>query len=174
VRGLTSAVGEGWYDYRGTGLVVTLLKTVVERLLRSAQTDDERLAIGRATLAASIGTMERVDDSLDELGQHFRDHEHAYLELLHGVAERPGLLRDLLELSIWEDYGLFYEMDPFLRTLTEPQADLALRELATVIAELRVSGLDYQLGKACRLRGAVVASAEAFSDAGEVEQRRCR
>jgi len=52
VRGLTSAVGEGWYDYRGTGLVVTLLKTVVERLLRSAQTDDERLAIGRATLAA--------------------------------------------------------------------------------------------------------------------------
>jgi len=170
VRGLTSAVGEGWYDYRGTGLVVTLLKTVVERLLRSAQTDDERLAIGRATLAASIGTMERVDDSLDELGQHFRDHEHAYLELLHGVAERPGLLRDLLELSIWEDYGLFYEMDPFLRTLTEPQADLALRELANIIAELRVSNLDYQLGKARRLRRAAVASAEAFSDAGESEQ----
>jgi hypothetical protein len=166
---LTSAVGEGWYDYRGTGLVVTLLETVVERLLCSAQTDDERLAIERATLAASIGAMERVDDSLDELGQHFRDHEHAYLELLRGVAERPGLLRDLLELSIWEDYGLFNEMDPFLRTLTEPQADLALRELANIIAELRVSGLDYQLEKARRLRRAVVASAEAFSDAVEVE-----
>ena len=30
---LTSAIGEGWYDCRGTGLVVTLLETVVERLL---------------------------------------------------------------------------------------------------------------------------------------------
>jgi len=167
---LTSAVGEGWYDYRGTGLVVTLLETVVERLLCNAQTDDERLAIERATLAASIGAMERLDDSLDELGQHFRDHEHAYLELLRGVAERPGLLRDLLELSIWEDYGLFHEIEPFLRTLTELQADLALRELANIISELRVSGLDYQLVKARRLRAVVVASAEAFSDAGEVEQ----
>ena len=166
----TSAVGEGWYDYQGTGLVVTLLETAVERLLWSAPTDDERLAIERAMLAASIGAMERVDDSLDELGQHFRDHEHAYLELLRGVAERPGLLRDLLELSVWEGYGLFHEIEPFLRTLTEPQADLALRALANIIAELRASGLDYQLGKAHRLRRAVVAAAEAFSDAVEVEQ----
>ena len=167
---LNSGVGDGWYDYRGTGLVVTLIETVVERLLWSAQNDDERLAIERAVLAASIGAMERVDDSLDELGQHFRDHEHAYLELLRGVAGRPGLLRDLLELSIWEDYGLFNEIEPFLSTLTEPQADLALRELANIIAELRVSNLDYQLGKARRLRRAAVASAEAFSDAGESEQ----
>jgi hypothetical protein len=72
--GLTSVVGEGSYDYRGTGLVVTLLETAVERLLWSAKTDDERLAIQRAMLAATIGAMERVDDSLDELGQHFRDH----------------------------------------------------------------------------------------------------
>jgi hypothetical protein len=139
------------FNWRGAGLVVTLLETVVERLLSSAQTDDERLAIERAMLAASIGAMESVDDSLDELGQHFRDHEHAYLELLRGVAERPGLLRDLLELSICEDYGLFHELEPFLCTFTEPQADLALRELATIIAELRVSGLDYQLEKARRL-----------------------
>ncbi len=166
----TSAVGEGWYDYQGTGFVVTLLETVVERLLWSAQTDDERLAIERAMLAASIGAMERVDDSLDELGQHFRDHEHAYLELLRGVAERPGLLRDLLELSIWEGYGLFHEIEPFLCTLTEPQADLALRALANIIAELRANGLEYQLRKAVRLRRAVVAAAAAFSDAVEVEQ----
>jgi hypothetical protein len=163
----TSAVGEGWYDYQGTGLVVTLLETAVERLLWSAQTDDERLAIERAMLAASIGAMEHVDDSLDELGQHFRDHEHAYLGLLRGVAERPGLLRDLLELSVWEGYGLFHEIEPFLRTLTEPQAD---RALANIIAELRANGLDYQLGRAHRLRRAVVAAAEAFSDAAEVEQ----
>jgi len=171
---LKSAVCDGWYDYRSTGLVVTLLETGVEHLLFGAQTDDERLAIERAALAAAIEAMERIDDSLGELGQHFRDHEHAYLELLRGVVGRPGLLRDLLELSIWEDYGLFNEVEPFLSTLTEPQADLALRELANIIAELRVSNLDYQLGKARRLRLAVVASAKAFSDAGESEQCRRR
>ena len=160
----------GTTDYRGTGLVVTLLETTGERLLCSAQTDEERLAIERAMLAASKGAMKRIDDSLDELGQHFRDHEHAYLELLRGVAERPGLLGDLLELSVWEGYGLFHEIEPFLRTLTEPQADLALRALANIIAELRASDLDYQLGTALRLRRGVVAAAAAFSDAVEVEQ----
>jgi hypothetical protein len=166
---LTSIVGDGWYDCRGAGLVVTLLETAAERLLWSAKTDDERLAIERAMLAASIDAMERVDDSLDELGQHFRDHEHAYLNLLRGVAERPGLLRDLLELSVWEDYGLFHGLEPFLRSLTEPQADLALRELANIIAELRANGLEYQLGRARRLRRAIVAAADGFSDAVEVE-----
>jgi len=57
--------------------------------------------------------------------------------------------------------------EAFLGSLTEPQADLARHELASVIAELRRSGLDYQLAKACRLRRVVLTAAEAFV---EVEQ----
>jgi hypothetical protein len=120
-------------------------------------------------LTASIDAMGRVDDSLDELGQHFRDHEHAYLELLRGHIERPGLLRDLLELAVWEGYGLFHEIEPFLRGLPEPQADLALRELARIIAELRGAGLDYQLGQAMTLRRAVVAAADGFMESPVAE-----
>ncbi len=31
-----------------------------------------------------------------------------------GYVERPGILRDLLELATWEDYGLFLHIDAFL------------------------------------------------------------
>jgi hypothetical protein len=77
------------------------------------------------------------------------------------------MLRDVLELVVWEDYGLFHEIDPFLRALLEPEADLALCELAKIIAELRIAGLDHQLEKACALRTAVIAAAEAFNESTE-------
>jgi hypothetical protein len=161
---LRSVVGDGWYDHRATGLVVTLLDLAGERLLRSARTDDERLAIRRAALSAAIAAMGRVDDSLDELGQHFRERELAYLGLLRAYLDRPGVLRDLLELAIWEDYGLFREVEPFLRSLSEPHADLALRDLARLIAELGTAGLEHQLDKARRLRRAVIAVANTLRD----------
>ena len=157
---LRSVVGDGRYDYRGTGLVVTLLDNTGQRLLLDAKNDDERLAIHRAMLAASIVAMEQVDDSLAELAQHFREYEAAYLALFRAYVEAPGLLRDLLELVVWEDYGLFHQVGLFLSSLPEPQADLALRELARIIAELRGAGLQYQLDSARALRRTVV---DAFS-----------
>lgn len=161
---LNSVVGDGWYDYRGTGLVVMLLEHAGDRLLRSTCSDDERLAIHRAMLTGSIRAMGQVDDSLDELGQHFRDHEHVYLELLRGYLARPDIIRDLLELVVWEDYGLFNEVEPFLCGLSELHADLAVRDLAKIIAELRSAALDHQLEKALRLRRVLVAAAERFGD----------
>jgi hypothetical protein len=161
---LSAVLGDGWYDYRGTGLAVMLLEQAGDRLLRDAHGDDERLAIHRAMLTTSIRAMEQVDDSLDELGQHFRDHEHVYLDLLRGYLARPGILCDLLELVIWEDYGLFCMVEPFLCGLPEQHADLAVRDLAKIIAELRSATLDHQLEKALRLRRVLVAAAERFGD----------
>lgn len=165
---LRSLIGEGWYDYRATGLVVTLLDLAGERLLRGATTDEGRLAIHRAMLTASIDAMGRVDDSLDELGQHFREHEHAYLELLSVHVEKQGLLRDLLELVVWEAYGLFHEVEGFLASLSEGPADLALGVLAQIIAELRgAEGLDHQLERARAMRRAVVAAAKGFPESAD-------
>ena len=161
---LCAVLGDGWYDYRGTGLAVMLLEQAGDRLLRDARGDDERLAIHRAMLTASIRAMGQVNDSLDELGQHFRDHEHVYLELLRGYLARPDIIRDLLELVVWEDYGLFNAVEPFLCGLSELHADLAVRDLAKIIAELRSSALDHQLEKAQRLRRVLVAAAERFGD----------
>ncbi len=158
---LQSFVGRGSHDYRATGLLVTVLDITGERQLEGATSEEERLAIHRAMLTASIDAMGCVDDSLDELGQHFRDHERAYLDMLRAHEEKAGLLRDLLELVVWEDYGLFHEVERFLGSLPEYQADLALSELAQIIAELRSAGLDDQVSKARVLRRAIVGASEA-------------
>lgn len=154
-----------------TGLAVQLFDATAQRLLGRRNTDDERLAIRRAALTAAMDAIERIDDSFGEFGEQFRVHEQAYLSLLRGYIDRPVLLRDLLELVVWEDYGLFHEIDPFLRGLQEPEADFAVRELAKIIAELRIAGLGQQLDKASDLRTAVVAAAEAFMASDEAGGR---
>lgn len=155
---LRAVVGDGWYDYRGTGLVVMLLETTSEPMLSIAKNDAERMAVHRAMLTVAIGTMDQVDDSSAELSELFREHEHAYLALLRAHIEAPGILRDLLELAVWEDYGLFSEVESFLSALQEGHADMALRELARIIAELRRAELGYQLAKARNLRQVLIAA----------------
>ena len=164
---LRSAIGDGCHDYRMTCLAVQVFDATAQRLLGRANTDDERLAIRRAALTAAIDAVDRIDDSFGEFGDQFRVHEQAYLALLRGYIERPVLLRDLFELVVWEDYGLFHEIDSFLRSLQEPEADVAVRELAKIIAELRIAGLDSQLGRALALRSVVIAAAEPFNETPE-------
>ncbi len=151
----------GWFDYRGVGLVVLQLETEGDRLLLMATSDDERLAVRRAILGACIEAMAHVDDSGCDLGDHFREREQQYLAAVSPYAEHPGILRDLLELATWEDYGLFHHIRDFLGQLSEAAADVAVRELARIIGDLREAGLDYQLEKARALRALVLRAAVA-------------
>jgi hypothetical protein len=168
---LASVPGQGQYDYRGTGLIVFLLDHAGERMLRAANDDLERLAIHRAMLTVVIGAMEQVDDSGCEMGEHFRAHERAYLAQVRPRLGTPGLLRDLLELVVWEDYGLFAEVRAFVASLPEPEADLATRELARIIAELRTAGLDYQLERARSLRKSLLLAGDTLlAQEGEGEE----
>jgi hypothetical protein len=159
---------DGYFDYRGVGLVVLQLEIEGDRMLRLATSDDERLAVRRAILGACIEAMAHVDDSGCDLGEHFREREQQYLDAVQPYIERPGVLRDLLELATWEDYGLCHHVHTFLGQLSEGAGDLAVRELAQIIGELRVAGLDYQLGRARRLRSLVV-GAIAADDVGTSE-----
>ena len=79
---LNFAVGQGYYDYRGTAIVVLSLETTAARCMAPSASDLQRLAIHRGMLSAAIEAMAQVDDSLAELAEHFREHEHAYLALL--------------------------------------------------------------------------------------------
>ena len=74
------------------------------------------------------------------------------------------MIRDLLELAIWEDYGLFVGMEGFLAALPEPHADVAARELAPIIAELRRDRLTSRLRKALSLRRALLAAVDDAPD----------
>lgn len=156
---LKSTVKDGYYDYRGAAIVVLSLEIAAARLLSHSVDDLQHLAVHRAMLSVAIEAMAQVDDSLAELGEHFREHEQAYLALLRDHLEIPGLLRDLLELAVWEDYGLFYGLEAFLRTLTHEHAGTAKRELDEIIGELGRAELDYQLGKARALQEVLVDTA---------------
>lgn len=147
-------------DWRGVGSVVLLLRIEGDRMLASARNDDEVLAVRRAIISAATEASAHVDDSGGDLGDHFREQEQAYLEHLVSYVDRPGVLRDLLELATWEDHGLFHHIEVFLKWLPEPAADLAVRELARLIAELRAANLGYQVSKAQRLRQLVLMSAD--------------
>lgn len=153
---LRRAIGDHRYGWRYTDLAILLLDSTAKRLSWTSKTDEHRLALHRAMLSVCVGAMEQVDDSMGAMGDHFREHERAYLDLLRAHAERPGLLRDLLELVVWEDYGLFRAVYDFLRALATRQADVALRELARIVRELRSAHLGYQLGKARALRNALL------------------
>lgn len=170
VARLRAIYAGGYFDHPEAGGVVLQLELEGDRMLAMAASDDERLAVGRAILGACIEAIAHVDDSDGDLGDHFREREEAYLAHVLPYVERPGILRDLLELAIWEDYGLFHHVHGFLGSLPEAAADLAVRELAQIIGELRAAALDYQLGQARRLRrrvldGAAVRGETSF-DAG--------
>ncbi len=150
---------QGLYvDWRCVGSVVLLFRIEVERMLGAATNDDEILAVRRAIIGAAVEAIANADDSGGELGPYFRDEELAYLDHLGAYLERFGILRDLLELATWEDYGLFHHIEVFLTWMPERGADLAICELAQLIAELRAAGLGYQVSKAQRLRQLVLAS----------------
>lgn len=148
---------DAYFDYRGVGLFVSDLELAGDEMLAAASSEDERLAIGRALLQACIEAMEHADDSGDDLGSHFREREAQYLETVRPYLARPRILRDLLELVAWEDYGLFDRVHAFLGELPEAEADLAVRELAEILHELRAAQLDGPLATATRLRARVLA-----------------
>jgi hypothetical protein len=139
---------------------VTLLEGAVFSALLDAASDAERAAIHRAVLTVIVDAMDRVDDSSSEIAELFREHERAYLDLIRGSAGDRCVIRDLLELAIWEDYGLFVGMEGFLAALPEPHADVAVRELAPIIAELRRERLTSRLRKALSLRRALLAAVD--------------
>jgi hypothetical protein len=163
----------GYAEWWATAGIAEGLDFEIERIARTTACDDERLALYRAAITVLIETMARVDDSGADISRVFEGVERMYLPLARAAAARPGILRDLLELVVWEDYGLFQHAEDFLRALPEPLADMALRELREIIAELHREGLDYPLDKARRLRRAVVASADglALEDEPDADSR---
>lgn len=90
LRCAKATVGAGYYDYGGTAIVVLSLETMAARYVSSSTSDWQRLAIHRGMLSVAIGAMAQVDDSLTELAEHFREHEHAYLALLRDHCEFPA------------------------------------------------------------------------------------
>lgn len=146
------------FDGRGTALTLRTLEMKTLALLDQARTDAEVLAVHRAVLGACVDEVARGDESGDDLGSFFREQEELYFALLPRYADRPGILRDLVEFATWEDYGLFTRVASFLAAQPRAVRDLANAQLAALIADLAAADLEYAHGKATRLRAALGAN----------------
>lgn len=151
-----------WWETRGLAIGLELEVELLE--LGATMTPAEQLALYRAALTVVIETMNSVDDSGADMAEIYRSFEQKWLTLLREEPTRAELLRDVLELATWEDFGLTEGVEGFLSGLGEEDADRALTELAVIVGELREHRLEYHLERARRLRSAVLAAADGFAE----------
>lgn len=164
-EGFRRVVGKGASDYRMCGLLVRMLHLEVDLHLFTARSDDERIAIHRAALGVAVDAIEGMREAWS-LQMFAMEHERLYQELLDEHPERKTLLLpDLVELAATDRHGVLRGVEPYLATLSEPHADIALRHLADLLRELRVAGLRMEAAR--YLRRAVLASFAAASRSGD-------
>ena len=143
-----------YYDWRMTMWLADDLGQHIDRLAHLAGSVAEQMALHRAAVTLIIESIANADDSHDSLGALFRDIWNTYLAI---PWERTGILpgiffRDLVELSIWEDYGLVEGLADFFKSLAADDAAVVETVLADVVSELRDGGFDRQEEKAVQYR----------------------
>lgn len=158
-RELSFVVGpeHAYLDYRVIDAVAGALAAHVGFLAVGASREHQ-LALYRCAMTVVIDVMGHADDSDAELAIVFRAFESNYLELAIDFVSEPFVLEDLIDLAVWEDYGLVRNVPAFLSTLPERRADAAVQYLARTLVELRSEDFDYQVEKATRLRDAALES----------------
>lgn len=143
-----------YYDWRMTMWLADDVGHHIDRLKLLAESEAEQLALHRAAATLIVESMESTDDSHASLGMLFEDLWNAYLAM---PWERTGILaeiffRDLIEFSIWEDYGLVDGLTEFFRTLAPDDGAVVESVFIDVIPELREGGFDHHEEKALRYR----------------------
>jgi hypothetical protein len=138
---------------------------------RNLAGDAERLGFFRALLTVIIEAMDRVDDSHGAMARTFGDAYKGYLALPWETTsiEPSTYFRDLIELAIWEDYGLIEGLQGAFARLEPDDSAVVTDVFEDVLLELRAGGFDYEEEKAlvtrvdfliaCELRGRFVDAA---------------
>jgi hypothetical protein len=125
----------------------------------------EAFAALRATLTVAIELIAIADDSFGCIGQSFQDAFKLYLAFPRqkvGVSPQ-GFLEDLLELLVFEDYGLMDGCtDGFFAPLSSGEGDFCLAYLRGRIPAWLAWDLDYQAEEALTLIGQIVAEQKRF------------
>jgi hypothetical protein len=150
------------HDWRQTMWLAIDLDGDIERIGLLLESEAEQMALRRAALSLIVESMERVDDSGADLASLFDDVWNAYLAM---PWERTTILpevffRDLIELAIWESYGLISTLGPFFRTLAPDDVTVLETVFADVVSELRDGGFARQEERALKPRAPTKPSSE--------------
>ncbi len=114
----------------------------------------ENFAAHRAFLSVIIEKMEMVDDSCGVIGDLYEEVFAKYLEWNKNKLEiRPeDFFQDILELMIWEDYGLTDRGEAdFFKALSSAERRIVKPVLLRQQKELAGLWLDYQSEKAAKM-----------------------
>ncbi len=148
----------GWYQKKETFDLERRLSAFVDKQKERASLD-ETVALYRAVITVVLEKMEQVDDSYGVIGDFGGDIFETYTALPRNeLTMTPAdFFQDLMELLIWEDYGLTYQEQPaFFASLAPAEVQLVETILRTQWAELLELDLFYQaevsltmLGRLC-------------------------
>jgi hypothetical protein len=125
----------------------------------------EMAALYRAFLTVMLEQMDMVDDSYGVIGDLYGSVFTGYVGLPRAEIglSATDFLHDILELTLWEDYGfLMYETAPFMAGLTPAEADVSESFLQTRWPELAELDLNYQSESALTLLGLLVTEQAQF------------
>lgn len=129
---------------------VSALQNKIEKFLAKNQAKasiPELCALYRACLTVMLEKMEMVDDSFGEIGYLYGEVFLKYFSLDSAKLEMTpeDFFSDLVELILWEDYGLTdYYQPEFFKSLTSTEIPLVHSILLQQKEELGALELDYQ------------------------------
>ena len=126
------------------------LDRVLDRMDRALVGEAERLGFFRCVLTVMVEAMERVDDSHAAMAETFADAWKGYLAVPweRTTIEPTVYFRDMIELTIWEDYGLIENLGAVFKALAADDAVVVEDAFEEIIPELHAGGFDYQEDKA--------------------------
>lgn len=125
----------------------------------------EAQALLRAWMTVVIELLSHADDSYGSIGDCFDEGFTAYLKIPldeTGIDENV-FFPDLLELLVWEDYGLTNDrIEGYFKGLNPEQTDFCIEYLRWQIDQLKEDEQDYQSEEALTLLGQVAVEQERF------------
>jgi len=129
---LSHVGGQNFLDGPATGCLSDAIESIVDDAVLSLSDDAERLAMYRAAMTVIVESMERVDDSLADMATTFSKIWESYRGLSWERAGVPAtvLFRDMIEFTVWEDYGLIEQFGSSARSSTQSALAEAIDEYA--------------------------------------------
>lgn len=139
-----------YYDWRMTMWLADDLGHHFDHLSHLAGSKAEQMALHRAAMTVMVESMGQADDSHASLSMVFEEVWNAYLAMpWEGTGILPDVFfRDLIEFTVWEEYGLVEGLAGFFRTLAPDEAAVVEAVFAEIIPELRDGGFEYQEARA--------------------------
>jgi hypothetical protein len=144
-----------WYQEDETFDLERRVSAFVDKQLDRASLD-EKIALYRAVMTVALQKIERIDDSYGVIGQFYGEIFEHYTALPRSklTMALADFFQDLMELLIWEDYGLTYMEQPaFFASLAPAEVSLVETILRTQWQELLELDLFYQAEEALTMLG---------------------